>query len=45
MVEMALKKVLYIMNYVKNGPKWLENVETIGKGGKFSINSKQFKIL
>ena len=34
MAETTLKKVLYIMNYVKNGPKWLENVETIGKGVK-----------
>ena len=32
--KMTLKKVLYIMNYVKNGPKWLEIVETIGKGVK-----------
>ena len=32
---MELKNVLYIMNYVKNGPKWLENLET--------INSKKYK--
>ena len=38
------------MNCVKNGPKWLENVETIGKGvkifnylKKISINSKKYK--
>ena len=35
MAETTLKKVPYIMNYVKNSPKWLENVETIGKGVKF----------
>ena len=28
------KKAFYITNYVKNGPKWLENVETIEKGVK-----------
>ena len=50
MAEMALKMVFYITNYVKNGPKWLETVETIGKGVKifkylkfFSINSKKYK--
>ena len=34
MDEIALKKVFYITNYVKNGPNWLENVETIEKGVK-----------
>ena len=34
MTEKALKKVLYNMNYVKNGPKWLDNVKAIGKGVK-----------
>ena len=50
MAEMTLKRVFYITNYVKDGPKWLENVETIGKGAKnfqifeiFFINSKKYK--
>ena len=34
MAETALEKVFYFTNYVKNGTKWLENVETIGKGVK-----------
>ena len=37
-----LKKVLYIMNYVKNGPKWLENVKTTGKGVKIFRYLKHF---
>ena len=30
-LKTTLKKVFYNTNYVKNGPKWLGNVETIGK--------------
>ena len=32
--KMTLKMVFYISNYVRNGPKWLETVKTIGKGVK-----------
>ena len=42
--------VFYITDYVRNGPKWLETIKTIGKGVKkfqifeiFSINSKKYK--
>ena len=42
MAETTLKKVFYNTNYVKNGLKWLENVETIGKGVKIFKKLKNF---